>query len=255
MPSRPSEKNRDVVQAYLAYLQEMSRKISQRTGMENVLYGKTKASHHYYRAFGTQDAQYLRGVDNYLAKTSDRQLFLGNGLIVGCLQKKQTKKYIAAPLIYCLAKVEPDESGKSYEYIPDLDAASLNYDLITLLFEQDDLDEEDYDEFLDQSAGVDTKKLDILEEIETKLQTLIDREPGQVMTSSLGNEVFRTLKASISELSAVEPATERFALDGLQKKSMEAGLKFYDHQFFYVANLPGQLSTYTALRKLIAEVT
>ncbi len=254
MPSSPPEKSLDVVQAYLAYLQEMSRKISQRTGMENVLYGKAKSSPHYYRALGTEDAQYLRSVDNHLTKTSDRQLFLGNGLMAGCLRKKQTKKYIAAPLMYCLAKVELDETGKSYEYIPEVDAASLNYDLITLLLEQD-LDEEERDEFLDQSGGVDTNKLDVLGEIETKLQTLIDREPGQVMTSSLGAGVFQTLKASISELSSVEPATEQFTLDSLQKKSMELGLKFYDHQFFYVANLPGQLSTYTALRKLIAEVT
>jgi hypothetical protein len=254
MPSSPPEKSLDVVQAYLAYLQEMSRKISQRTGMENVLYGKTKSSPHYYRALGTEDDPYLRSVANHLAKASDRQLFLGNGLMVGCLWKNQTKKYIAAPFMYCLVKVEPDEPGKSYEYIPEVDTASLNYDLITLLLEQDP-DEEEYDEFLDQSAGIDTKKLDVLGKIEIKLQTLIDREPGQVMTSSLGSGVFQTLQTSISELSSVELGAGQFTLDSLQKKSMEVGLKFYDHQFFYVANLPGQLSTYTALRKLIAEVT
>jgi hypothetical protein len=248
MSISPSEKSADVVQAYLAYLQEMSRKISQRTGMENVLYGKTKTSPHYYCALGTQNSQYLRGVGNYLAKTNDRQLFLGNGLMVGCLKTKKIVKYIAAPLIYCPIMVEVDETEKSY------DATSLNYDLMTLLLDQADLDEEEYNEFSDQSAGIDTNKLGILEEIETKLQILVEQEPEKVMTDLLGNEVFYTLKSSISELNSIELSEEKFALDILQKKSMGLGLKFYKHQFFYVANLPGQLSTYTALRRLIAEV-
>lgn len=257
MPSSSSAKSPDVVQAYLAYLKEMSRKISQRTGMENVLYGKTKASPHYYRALGAKDDQYWRAVANHLAKTSDRQLFLGNGLVVGCLWKKQTRKHIAAPLLYALVRVEPDEAGRVYTYAVEWDSVSLNYDLVTLVLEQD-LDEEEDNEFFDHSAGIDTQQLNILEDVETGLQKLVDSQPEQVMTDPPVTALFKTLQTSMSELSGVDvidPSRETFTLDRLQKKSMDIGLRFYPQQFFYVANLPGQLSTYTALRKLIAEVS
>jgi hypothetical protein len=66
----------NVMQAYLSYLQEMSRKISQRQGMENVLYRKTKKSPSFYCPSGNVEQRYLQQVREHLDKEGDRQLFL-----------------------------------------------------------------------------------------------------------------------------------------------------------------------------------
>ena len=243
----------DVVQAYLAYLQEMSRKISQRKGMENVLYGKTKTTPHYYCPLGNESKQYFRSVESHLTKNADRLLFVGNGLMVGCLQRQRTLKYIASSLIYAPVNIELDNNGE-YNYSIELESISINYDLITLLLGQDS-DEENDDEFPEERAGIDTKILDILEKIEMKLQTLVqDESKIDITNNELGKEIFNELKNSFSSLSQVEVLTEEFKLEYLQKNAMESGLKFYNHSFFYVASSPGQLSTYAALRRLIMEV-
>jgi hypothetical protein len=256
MVSNSPEESSEVVQAYLSYLQEMSRKISVRTGMENTLYGKTKNSHHYYRAFEGEDvdSQYLRNIKGYLEKESDRQLFLGSGLIVGSLEKKTTKKYIAAPLVYFLVKIDLDENGKSLTYNIEWDSVSLNYDLVTLILEQD-LDEED-DETEFESAGIDNKKLEILEDIENNLEKILKDNCKKLITNELTSQVFQQIYEKISEFNQVNLSTEEFTLKKIDNLSREnVGLTFYNHQFFYIASLPGQLSTYTALRKLISEVS
>jgi hypothetical protein len=254
MNSKYSEESSEVVQAYLSYLQEMSRKISLRTGMENTLYGKTKKSPHYYRSFEDVDVdpQYLRGVKNHLEKESDRQLFLGNGLIAGSFKKKQAKKYVAAPLIYFLVKTDMDENGKP-SYSIELDSVSLNYDLITLVLEQD-LEEEDDEGMGFQSAGVDTNKLQVLEDIENGLEDILRHESEKLMTNSLADQTFRQIHEKIPEFNQIPPSTEEFTLQKLENLGT-VELTFYNHRFFYVASSPGQLSTYTALRKLISEVS
>jgi len=258
MDSKYSEESSEVVQAYLSYLQEMSRKISLRTGMENTLYSKTKNSPHYYRPFEDVDVdlQYLRGVKNHLEKESDRQLFLGNGLITGSFKKKQAKKqakkYVAAPLIYFLVKTDIDENGKP-SYSIELDSVSLNYDLITLVLEQD-LEEEEDEGMGFQSAGVDTKKLQVLEDIENSLEDILRHESEKLMTNSLADQTFRQIHEKIPEFNQIPPSTEEFTLQKLENLGT-VKLTFYNHRFFYVASSPGQLSTYTALRKLISEVS
>jgi hypothetical protein len=250
MFTKSSENSPDVVQSYLAYLQEMSRKISQRKGMENVLYGKTKTTPHYYCPLGNETDHYFRSVKSHLTKNTDRLLFLGNGLMVGCLQRQRTLKYIASSLIYAPVNIESDETTSLCDYSIQLESISINYDLITSLLGQD-LDEENDDQFSEQSAGVDTKTLDILEKIEMNLQ---DESKIDMTNNELGKEIFNDLKNSFFSLSQVELLTEEFKLEYLPKNAMESGLKFYNHQFFYVASSPGQLSTYAALRRLIMEV-
>jgi hypothetical protein len=255
MDSKHSEESSEVVHAYLSYLQEMSRKISLRTGMENTLYGKTKKSPHYYRPFedADVDSQYLRDVRNYLEKESDRQLFLGNGLIAGSFKKKQVKKYVAAPLIYFLVETDLDENGRSLTYSIELDSVSLNYDLITLVLEQD-LDEEEDEGMGFQSAGVDANKLEVLEDIENSLEDILRHESVKLTTNSLADQTFRRIHEKIPEFNQIHPSTEDFTLQKLEKLGT-VELTFYNHRFFYVASSPGQLSTYTALRKLISEVS
>jgi len=256
MGSKHSEESSEIIQAYLSYLKEMSRKISLRTGMENTLYGKTKRSPHYYRPFEDVDSQYLRNVRNYLQKESDRQLFLGNGLIAGSFKKKQTKKYITAPLIYFLVKTDLDENGRSLTYSIEWDSVSLNYDLITLILEQD-LDEENDEETEFQSAGVDANKLEFLEDVENSLHDVFRHEIEKLIADALAVKIFQQIHEKISEFNQVNFSVEGFTLEKLENigSKRQVGLTFYSHRFFCVASLPGQLSTYTALRKLILEVS
>jgi len=252
MDSKHSEESSKTVQAYLSYLQEMSRKISLRTGMENTFYGKTKKNSHCYRPFEDADAQYLRDVRSLLEKESDRQLFLGNGLIAGFFKKKQVKKYVAAPLIYFLVKIDLDENGRSLIYHIEKDSVSLNYDLITLVLEQD-LDEDDDERTGFQSAGVDTNKLEVLEDIENSLEHLVKHESEKLTSNSLATQTFQKIHGKIPEFKQVEFSREGFTDQKIENLG-STELTFYNHRFFYVASLPGQLSTYTALRKLILEV-
>jgi len=257
MDSKHLEKSSEVVQSYLAYLQEMSRKISLRTGMENIFYRKSKNNPHYYRSFEDLDTQYLRNVRNYLEKESDRQLFLGNGLITGSFKKKQSKKYVTAPLIYFLVKTDLDENERSFTYSIEWDSVSLNYDLITLILEQD-LEEEQEEEMEFQSAGVDTNKLEVLEDIENRLENMFKQESNSLTSNDvLAVETFQQISEKVSEFNTVEFSTEEFTLEKIENLDSNAKveLSFYNHRFFYVASLPGQLSTYTALRKLILEVS
>lgn len=255
MVSNHAGESSEVVQAYLSYLQEMSRKISLRTGMENTLYGKTKKSPHYYRRFEDVDSQYLRNVKNYLEKESDRKLFLGNGLIAGSFKKKQVKKYITAPIVYFLVKTDLDENGRLLTYSIESDSVSLNYDLVTLILEQD-IDEEENDGMGFQSAGVDANKLEVLEDIENNLENILKHESEELMSASLALKIFQQIHQKLPEFNQVNRSTEEFTLNRLDNLSSgQANLTFYSHQFFYVASLPGQLSTYTALRKLILEVS
>jgi hypothetical protein len=247
MVFKSPEESSEVVQAYLSYLQQMSRKISVRSGMENTLYGKTKNSHHYYQAFEGEDvdSQYLRNIKSYLDKESDRQLFLGSGLIVGSLKKKTIKKYIAAPLVYFLVKIDLDENGRSLTHSIEWDSVSLNYDLITLILEQN----------LD-GAGIGINKLEILEDIENRLENILKDNCEKLITNELTSQVFQQIYEKVSEFNQVNLSTEKFTLKKIDNLSREnLGLTFYNHQFFYIASLPGQLSTYTALRKLILEIS
>jgi hypothetical protein len=258
MGSNHSEESSEVVPAYLSYLQEMSRKISLRTGIENTLYGKTKKNPHYYRPFkdGDVDSQYLRNVKNYFEKESERQLFLGNGLIAGSFKKKQTKKYITAPLIYFLVKTDLDENSRSLTYSIEWDSVSLNYDLITLILEQD-IDEDDDEGIEFQSAGVDGNKLEVLEDIENRLENILRHEREILMADALAVQIFQQIHEKIPEFNQVDFSAEEFTLKELENLGSKGQLEltFYNHRFFYVASLPGQLSTYTALRKLILEVS
>ncbi len=133
---------------------------------------------------------------------------------------------------------------------------SLNYDLITLILEQD-LDEEDDEGMGFQSAGVDANKLEVLEDIENSLEDMIRNESDKLMNDILAIQTFEQIHEKISEFSQVKFSTEEFTLKKIENLGLktEVGLTFYKHRFFYVAGLPGQLSTYTALRKLILEVS
>src|SRR5665213_1246400 len=100
--------------SYLRYLSEVSRKILQRGGLENVLYRKTKKQDACYFDFDHSSIHrpaYLRGVHTLLQEQSGRGLFLGLGLIAGQIQKNGKKRNLAAPLFFCMVELDPDEEN------------------------------------------------------------------------------------------------------------------------------------------------
>ncbi len=200
----------------------------------------------------------MRDVKNHLEGENDRQLFLGNGLIVGSFRRQQTRKYVTAPLIYFLVEIDLDENGRSLTSNIEWNSASLNYDLITPILEQDFEEEDDDDEGIgSQSAGIGANQLEVLEDIENNLEDTLRYESERLMTGALAVQTFQQIHERIPEFNQVAFSTEEFTLQKLENlgSNEEVNLTFYNHRFFYVASLPGQLSTYTALRKLIIEVS
>jgi hypothetical protein len=249
-----SDQNTGVMQAYLSYLQEMSRKISQRQGMENVLYRKTKKSPSFYRSSQDVKQSYLRQVKEHLDKESDRQLFFGNGLILGMIQKNNTQKAIAAPLISLLVDLELDERGRTLTWDVVRESVSLNYDLMTLILARDNDEDNDSPEFTE--GGIDILSLEGFEEIEQEFEmALKQNRSSELLGAEISEKVFRQIQSSVREFRSTLFSDQVYTpifLEGSIRQLQN--LVFYNHQFLFVSVMPNQLSTYTALRQLLLEV-
>lgn len=256
MISDPTNVSPDIIQAYLSYLQEMSRKISLRSGMENVLYRKTKKNHHYYLPAHSVDSRYLKQVKDYTEKETDKQFFLGNGLVVGVLKKKGIRKYIASPLLFLLVNIDTDESGRNFTYEVEWDSVSLNYDLFTLVLEKDSDEENELETNKVFNQLVEPFNVEIFEIIEKDLESYLEHEQfiEKLQNISIAREIFEKIKSEVGEFQQTTILKDDFTLEKLNELMKNERLTFFSHLFFYVASLPGQLSTYTALRKLIQEV-
>ncbi|AFY49718.1 hypothetical protein Nos7524_3945 [Nostoc sp. PCC 7524] len=248
----------DIIQAYLSYLQEMSRKISLRSGMENILYRKTKKNHPYYMPADSIDTRYLKQVKDHIDKEADRKLFLANGLVVGTVQKRKENKYIASPLIYFLVDIDIDESSRQLRTEIEWDSASLNYDLITLILERDltELEIEIEDNHFMEQRNYFTDKAEVFEEIELDLENYIKQDNllETLNVTYIAKGIFIKLQQEIEEFKQALISDEFFNKNKLDDYINNECLTFFNHQFFYIGSLPGQLSTFTALRKLIQEV-
>ena len=249
-----SAQNIGVMQSYLSYLQEMSRKISQRQGMENVLYRKTKKSPSFYRASKDIEQSYLRQVKEHLDKEGDRQLFFGNGLVLGTIQKNNIQKAIAAPLISLLVDLELDERGRTLTWDVVRESVSLNYDLMTLILARDD--DEDNDSPESTEGGIATLSLEAFEEIEQEFEmALKQNRSSELLKAETSERIFRQIQSSVREFRSTLSSEQAYTPDLLEGSIRQLqNLAFYNHQFLFVSVTPNQLSTYTALRQLLLEV-
>src|SRR4051794_32749579 len=95
---------------YLEYLKEMSRKIVQSSGFENVL---TRSKCYYRPLARSADASfqhYLLDVYEHLHKEQGQKLFCGAGIIVGSVKHGGQSRRVAGPLLYCLAECFKEEN-------------------------------------------------------------------------------------------------------------------------------------------------
>jgi hypothetical protein len=249
-----SAQNTGVMQAYLSYLQEMSRKISQRQGMENVLYRKTKKSPSFYRSSKDVDQSYLRQIKEHLDKEGDRQLFFGNGLVIGTIQKNNTQKAIAAPLISLLVDLELDERGRTLTWDVVRESVSLNYDLMTLILARDNDEDNEPPGFTE--GGIDILSLEAFEEIEQEFEMALKQNRSfDLLKAETSEKVFRQVQSSVREFHSTLVSGQAYTPDLLEGSIRQSqNLVFYNHQFLFVSVMPNQLSTYTALRQLLLEV-
>jgi hypothetical protein len=236
----------DVIQSYLSYLQEMSRKITLRSGMENVLYRKTKKKYHYYLpADSSVDSRYLKEVKDHIDKEPDRKLFLGNGLVVGLITKKKTKKYIASPLLYFLVEIDTDDSGRKFIHEVEWDSVSLNYDLVTLILEKDSEEEnqiEDDTSYKKQLINPFNNNAEIFEDIETELESYLSQEEFIDIFSdiSTSRELFIKIKNEVEEFKQTVISEENFTLEQLDSLIKNEGLTFFSNFFFQTSYQPTQ---------------
>ena len=190
----------DVVISYLHYLQDMSRKIILRSGMEHVLKGTRRTPDYFFgyeRQVRAQEfASYLKAVRTNLDKESEKKLFIGFGLVVGNLRRKGLRRKISAPLLFALVDIDFDDDNQRLIHEIQFDSISLNYDLITLMLERDTEPDDETDQAEGQLPFIEQSNLLVLEEIEKEIDAALsgtDLDEGVVATS-LAPQIFTTIK-------------------------------------------------------------
>src|SRR5262245_61161384 len=135
--------------SYLNYLQDLSRRILQRGGMEQVLYRKSRSRDPRYMPFDSSQTDldmYLAAIASELKDDSSRRLFLGVGVVAGSITSTgrwTPIRKVAGPLVYAPVELVAEEP----DTIPDLEVeweeATLNYDLLTVLLQGSDEESEE----------------------------------------------------------------------------------------------------------------
>ena len=150
-----------IIEAYIEYLRNVSRKIISRSGFINVLPTETNTRFNFFNNIDIFKKEliyeenyvinsshklykYLKLLNNYLDSNSEYKLFIGTGIIHGNIKGKKKNTYICAPLLYSIVDYEKVDNNFTLDI--DLDSTQLNHDLISRIF---DLDiEEDSEEEL-----------------------------------------------------------------------------------------------------------
>jgi|GEM_PF-3178953 len=254
--------------SYLHYLQEVSRKILLRSGFENVLYRKSKKQNPCYFDFKKIDhlQEYLLRVRAVLQRDFTRGLYIGFGLFVGRLTRNQRNRSVAAPLFFC--SVDLDSDSKPNTVSPEIrwSSITLNYDLITLILEQE-IDRQDEELELPPIDNVIApEKLKLLSEIEDEFERKVETESyqKQLLSGEKLTSFVDAMKRQISDFDSVGMANTEFDFkeigalvdnrESLFSDGRLKGLTFFPHIFFFAAPVPEQLATYIALREMIRQI-
>jgi hypothetical protein len=247
--------------SYLSYLHEVSRKILQRGGFENVLHGKTKRQNPCYFDFdrpAVQRPAYLRSISVLLNEQPGKGLFLGLGLITGQLEGDRRRRNLSAPLFFCGVEVESEEGNPSradYEVL--WDSITLNYDLMTLFLEREAPDAEDaFQNAFAFDNRVSTEKLKVLSDVERELDRNVDSPEYQagLKQGPKLRELMKLLRDNIPELGGISLCHDLYEHTNLAAYVARRTPTFFSHRFFFVAPVADQLSTSVALHKLIRQV-
>jgi len=246
--------------SYLHYLHDVNRKLLQRGGLENVLYRKPVSQHPYYHQLDQPDPNRprhwlgsLRHIQNAEARGVALRPLVGLGLVVGQAETAKGVKRLTAPLAFCSVQlVESDEKPKSVVMETVWDSVTLNYDLLTLFLGQ--IQEDEGDESGPPEVGVGGATLDVFTEVENDLERLSnDFNPDARFTPAFLAQTLKYIHDNVPEFRSVSisPAPyDHRLLDALVQRHPAV---FFPHRFFFVAPAAGELTTMTALAKLIRQ--
>lgn len=255
-----------IIESYIKYLKNLSRKIISKAGFENVLPVETKKRNNLFFDFSNfkeslcksneisikleqqEIYKYFQKCDYYLNNNDDKKLFIGLGLLNGLFNKGGNLSLLNAPLMYALADIEKNEDD-SYSLFIDISTYQLNYDLFAKIFDIK-IDEENENELMSQEDFI---RFQILNKIEEQyIDKTIDNL--DVNNNNIVDyiEIFNQLQNSITEFSKIVISTEKFNYNDRILKIKEAKpiLKFYDIIFLFSNRVPDELSTYEALNVL-----
>lgn len=246
--------------SYLHYLHDVNRKLLQRGGLENVLYRKPVSQHPYYHQLDQPDPNRprhwlgsLRHIQNAEARGVALRPLIGLGLIVGQTETLKGTKRLAAPLAFCNVELlADDENPNSVAMEPVWDSVTLNYDFLTLFLGQ--VQEDEGDETGPPQVGVGGATLAIFTEVEDDLEKLAnDLNPDARFTPAFLSKTMKYVHDNVPEFRSVSISTTPYdhrLLDALVQR--RPGV-FFPHRFFFIAPAAGELTTMTALAKLIRQ--
>jgi hypothetical protein len=248
--------------SYLRYLKEVSRKILQRGGYENVLYRKPRRQDPYYFDFdrpSVNRAAYLRGIYTLLQEQAGKGLFLGLGLITGQVEKHGRKRNLAAPLLFCPLELVQEEDNPSQVELEVLwDSITLNYDLVTMFLEQKDEEQgEDASQIpLAFEGRISLEKLKIISDIEHELDQHAEEVvyQAQLKQGPKLRELMKLLRDNIADFAQISLSNDPYDHRLLEAYVSLRRPTFFSQRFLFLAPVADQLSTSVALQKLIRQV-
>jgi hypothetical protein len=251
----------DEVVAYLEYLREMSRKITCRGTLLNVLFKASKKSPDRYLDWDSPRPtpafqRYLAGVEQDVTFQDGRRLFLGVGLIAGKLVAEGKSATLAAPLFTIPAYVEAgEEKGTELGFEIDWTEASLNYDLLTALLERrDTVDPEDQDS---ASTALSPAAAQAISDLESDLERR-SRAPGAaqwLLSPDTLEEAMSHLRRTVPAVrDRIAPAGVSFRKEDLGKLVNQRPPLWFNHRFAFMATLPDSLSAHEALSRLCVQI-
>lgn len=255
-----------VVEAYIEYLRNVSRKITTRNGFIDVLPNETSKRFNYYKELNDNAPNllkqseviikpnsplysYFNQVFKFLDNNSEFKLFWGSGLLHGIFEGKTRKTYTCSPLFYTIVNLDKETNDIIIDV--ELDTAQLNHDIISRMFDlqiEDEQDEEDFYEIPDHIL----EKYNKIDVIENNLynEFFYEKAKNYLIDS---HKLFNDLNSSVNEFKSIEHTQEKFLYKNRTNKELINNVKYYNYSFLFVAPVPHQLSTYEALNLLLKQ--
>ncbi|MCX7000376.1 MAG: AAA domain-containing protein [Candidatus Sumerlaeota bacterium] len=256
-----------IIESYIEYLRNVSRRIIIKAGFENVLPPEKRNKINFYKDaiiyinklltgkavhINSQDMdsfRYFNNANYYLQTNQDQRLFLGIGLING--KVGQRGKNVCAPLFYAQMDIEQENELNTTKDLNqfilkmNMDTLQLNHDLLAQILDID-IDEED------DFCLSDAQKFKAVQELEDKY---INRNNINILNKDL-ILAYNDFREQVGEFKKIDKSTSNFnyenRLTNLKNDLFNKSL-FYQHYFFFKNKIPNELSTYEALNNLLRQ--
>lgn len=248
----------DLLRNYIQYLRDVSRKIVNRAGFENVLPVETRKKKNYYfnldnytdivELFKDDEysipksekefAEYVKTVNSFLSSSDDHRWFFGLGIVHG----KYEGSSLVAPLVTVICNINNSDNGNLQINI-DEQSYQVNYDLLAKFLNIKIDEEGDEERVLTQEEE---EKFRAIEEIENEIFSSVRKNK-----SPDTQEIFRKLKSKISNFQQVQENGKGGFVNETRFEDFFGSIHFTQHTFCFVRNVPNILSTYEALNDLL----